>query len=113
MLVTLRSGGSQESRQAYECTNGSCRAVELELVEDGTNVLVLYATGIRNARLGDVTARADSIEVPVQYAGAQSEVAGLDQINLLLPATLAGRGTLRLDIAAAGRSANPVTLRFK
>lgn len=112
-LVTVRSDGLQESRLVYDCRDGLCRAVELELAADGTNVLVLYATGIRNAQLGDVTARADSIELPVQYAGAQDEEAGLDQVNLLIPATLAGRGTVRLEITVAGKSGNPVTLRFR
>jgi uncharacterized protein (TIGR03437 family) len=112
-LITARNDGSQESRLVYECRDGSCRAVELELAADGTNVLVLYATGIRNARLEDVTARADSTELPIQYAGAQREQAGVDQINLLVPATLAGHGTVRLEITAAGRPANPVTLRFR
>jgi uncharacterized protein (TIGR03437 family) len=113
VLVTVYEDRSQESRLVYDCGGGMCRAVELDLATGGTNVLVLYATGIRNARLEDVTARVGSIDLPVQYAGAQGDYGGLDQINLSLPAALAGRGAVTLEVAAAGKPANAVSLQFR
>jgi uncharacterized protein (TIGR03437 family) len=113
VLVTVHADGSQESRLAYECSGGTCRASELELPAETTNVLVLYATGVRNAKLEDVIARAANVDLPVQYAGAQPDYAGLDQINLLVPPSMAGRGTVTLEIAVGGKFANAVSLRFR
>jgi uncharacterized protein (TIGR03437 family) len=65
--------------------------------------LVLLGTGVRNrSSLKNVTALIDDTEVPVLYAGPQAELAGLDQINVKLPRTLAGRGTAHLQFAFDG-----------
>jgi uncharacterized protein (TIGR03437 family) len=112
-LVTVHADGSQDSQPVYECSGGSCRSVELQVIGGETNVLVLYASGIRNAPRESVTARAASIALPVEYIGPQGAFAGLDQINLAVPAELAGRGAVTLEISAAGKSANPVVLRFR
>ncbi|NDD63612.1 MAG: tandem-95 repeat protein, partial [Acidobacteria bacterium] len=65
--------------------------------------LVLYATGIRGE--GDQTkirVKIGGIEVPVQYAGSQGDYAGLDQVNVKLPAELIGRGELEMMISVEG-----------
>ncbi len=54
--------------------------------------LVLFGTGLRNTR-GAVTATIGTTAAPVAYAGAQGELAGLDQVNLgPLPETQTGNG---------------------
>ncbi|HMV83964.1 MAG TPA: hypothetical protein PKC13_01600 [Blastocatellia bacterium] len=49
----------------------------------------------------------------VSFAGAQNELAGLDQVNLLLPRELAGRGETDVMPTADGKAANPVKVRIK
>jgi hypothetical protein len=56
--------------------------------------LVLFGTGLRRrSALSTVTARlwlvdGTKVDLPVEYAGPQSEFAGLDQLNLKLPRTI-------------------------
>ena len=72
--------------------------------------LSLYGTGIRKRRdLAGVTATVGGLPVPVLYAGPQSDLPGLDQINLgPLPPALKGRGELPVVILIDGVEANTV-----
>jgi uncharacterized protein (TIGR03437 family) len=69
--------------------------------------LLLYGTGIGTA---SVTATIGGTNASVQYSGAQGTYPGLDQINLQIPAALAGAGKVTVSILAAGRASNPVYL---
>jgi uncharacterized protein (TIGR03437 family) len=69
--------------------------------------LVLYGTGLRHA--GAVAASVNGVTLPVAYFGAQSQYPGLDQINLEVPASLAGAGLVNLVITVDGQAANTVT----
>ncbi len=73
--------------------------------------LILYGTGFNSA--GMVTAAIGGAPAPVAYAGPQGTYPGLDQINIPLPANLAGRGKLEIVITAAGRPGNPVQVTFR
>ncbi|NOT61599.1 MAG: hypothetical protein HOP19_15385, partial [Acidobacteria bacterium] len=46
--------------------------------------------------------------VPVLFAGPQGGYAGLDQINVPIPATLRGAGEIDINLTVDGRAANPV-----
>jgi uncharacterized protein (TIGR03437 family) len=60
--------------------------------------LILYGTGIRHHSANPVRATINGVSVPVTYAGAQSTLPGLDQINLgPLPQILAGTGKASLS----------------
>lgn len=72
-------------------------------------ILVLFGTGLRHHQ-GRVSAQIGMIELPVLFAGAQGEFAGLDQINLALPRSLAGNGEVTLKLTVDGQSANPLRL---
>jgi uncharacterized protein (TIGR03437 family) len=77
-----------------------------------TVYLLLYGTGIRHYSATPNCTIAGS-PVGVAFAGAQSSFAGLDQVNLVLPMTLRGRGTVNLMLKVDGISANTVTLSFQ
>jgi uncharacterized protein (TIGR03437 family) len=49
----------------------------------------------------------------VAFAGAQSGSAGLDQVNVLLPAELKGAGRVELVVTADGVASNAVTVVFR
>ena len=53
------------------------------------------------------------IAVPVLYAGPQGQFAGVDQINVSLPRTLAGAGLAGITLTVDGHPANPVTLMIR
>jgi uncharacterized protein (TIGR03437 family) len=100
---------------AVVCSNGdmSCNAVPIN-VAGGNTYLVLYGTGIRNqASVSDVTVKVGSQTLPVSFAGATSGFAGLDQINVLLPASLAGSGNVNVTVTVNGIASNSVGIDIK
>jgi uncharacterized protein (TIGR03437 family) len=61
--------------------------------------LILFGTGWRYRRaLADVSATAGGVTTPVSFAGAQGDLVGLDQANLLLPHSLKGRGEIEVRL---------------
>ncbi|MGH9839126.1 MAG: hypothetical protein ACREEM_10110 [Blastocatellia bacterium] len=95
-------------------------------VDPGTrqrqNVLVLYATGIRNtpaANPTDGNGVAEAVTVKIQgvpcnvfFAGAAPGFAGLDQLNVFIPFELAGFGSVNISVTANGRTSNTVTMKM-
>jgi uncharacterized protein (TIGR03437 family) len=75
----------------------------------GTIILVLYGTGL-NAATATVTARAADVTAAVTYAGAQGQFAGLDQYNVEIPRSLAGRGDVTLSLLVNGIPVTAVRL---
>lgn len=74
----------------------------------------LYGTGIRNrAALGEEVATVGGERVEVLYAGPQGGFDGLDQVNVKIPRSLAGRGEVPVSVAVSGRVANFVTLSIR
>lgn len=76
--------------------------------------LVLYGTGIRfRNSLSQVTATVGGVSATVSYAGSQNGFVGLDQVNLLLPRTLIGRGLVDIALNIDGKTANTVRVSIK
>jgi uncharacterized protein (TIGR03437 family) len=86
------------------------------------NVLVLYATGIRNtpaANPGDGNGVAEAVTVKFQgvtgqvlFAGPAPGFEGLDQINVIIPTEMAGLGSVRIVVSTNNRTANTVTIKL-
>jgi uncharacterized protein (TIGR03437 family) len=87
-------------------------AVEIPRQSGDEIYLELYGTGFRRYS-GRVAATANGQAVPVPFAGAHSQFAGLDQVNIgPLPAGLAsGVATIRLEFD--GLPANDITVRLR
>jgi uncharacterized protein (TIGR03437 family) len=81
-------------------------AEAIEIGDDGTTI-VLYGTGLRHAK------KVASSVGEVEYAGAQSEFPGLDQVNLRLPVSLRGAGETTIVLSADGVAANAVVVRIR
>jgi uncharacterized protein (TIGR03437 family) len=81
-------------------------------VTAGQVFLTLFGTGIRN-HANAVTAIIGTTTVPVAYAGAQGKFVGEDQINIQLPASLAGAGLVNVTLNVDGQTANPVQIQIK
>ncbi len=85
--------------------------------ESDQTFLVLYGTGWR--KRSDVTnvrvnvQQVNGVQLPVLYAGPQGENVGLDQINVALPRTLAGKGEMYFRVIADARVANLFKLNFQ
>jgi uncharacterized protein (TIGR03437 family) len=73
--------------------------------------LALYGTAVRGT---DVWLRIGSLDVPVLYAGPQSQYPGLDQISSAeLPRSLAGAGQVNVVLQCDGVAANTVAIVFR
>jgi uncharacterized protein (TIGR03437 family) len=94
---------------------GSCVALPLDLGPTTDEVyLSLFGTGIRGrSSLGAVRVTAGGTPLEVLYAGPQGQYPGMDQLNVRLPGSLAGRGTLELQVTVDGRVSNVVTLTVR
>ncbi len=76
--------------------------------------LILFGTGIRGrSSLAKVTAQIGGEPVEILYAGPQGDFVGLDQVNLKLPRTLAGRGEIEIKLSTDGTNANPVRINIR
>jgi uncharacterized protein (TIGR03437 family) len=90
----------------------SCLSTPLPLGDTADTVYVaLYGTGIRGAR--SVQAYVAGQTVPVLYFGAQQQYAGLDQINISLPMSLAGTGEASVYLVVDGKTSNMVSLSIQ
>ncbi len=83
-------------------------------VRFGTEIyLVLYGTGLRAHTPAGVSVTVAGIPVEVLYAGAQGTFPALDQINVRIPLSLGGFGTVDIRLTVDGTTANVVTARFQ
>lgn len=117
VLLRTRADNSQVFETVAELDPATNRFVPrpLDFVNDTDRLtLVLFGTGIRGrASLNAVSFSFADVAVPVQFAGAQGDLVGLDQINMDLPRSLRGRGTVNLTGTVDGRTVNTVTVAFK
>ncbi len=73
------------------------------------NYLLLFGTGFSNE--ANLRVRIGNQEIAPLYAGTQGSFAGLDQINLMLPANMPG-GITDITLISNGRASNTVQLRM-
>jgi uncharacterized protein (TIGR03437 family) len=79
-----------------------------------TVFLVLYGTGIRHRNSqADVTVTVNGVAATVAYADDQHVYPALDQINVQLPRTLAGAGTVNIVVKVEDQTANTVTVTIQ
>jgi uncharacterized protein (TIGR03437 family) len=113
LAVKRGADGTQTVVYTAQCA-ATCSAAPLDLGAAGdTAALVLFGTGIRGADPASVTATVGGRGVSVLYSGTQQQYPGLDQVNLALPQSLAGSGTVTVQITAGGMAANAVTIAIR
>ena len=116
VALRVKSDGTQttEAISRFDQAQNRFVTVPISLGPEGEQVfLILFGTGIRGReRLADVSALIGGANVPVLFAEAQSDFAGLDQINVgPLPRALLGRGRInRVQFSKVGR--NPTNGRL-
>jgi uncharacterized protein (TIGR03437 family) len=115
--VTVGPDMTQTVQPVAQCgaPGGSCVASPINLGPSGTIVvLVVYGTGIRGrSSLAGVTATIGGVAGQVLYAGPQSQYAGLDQVNVIIPRTVAGSGEVDLALEVDGKPANTVRISIR
>jgi uncharacterized protein (TIGR03437 family) len=77
-------------------------------VSQGTPVMVLYGTGIRNrANLSNVMVSVGGLTLPALYAGPAAAFPAIDQVNVALPPSLGGSGTVFVTVSVSNTGSNP------
>jgi uncharacterized protein (TIGR03437 family) len=77
--------------------------------------LVMFGTGFRHySSLDGVRAEVGGVNAPIQYIGPQGEVAGLDEVKVLLPRAMAGASDgVYVSITVDGKPTPGLMLIFK
>ncbi len=90
-------------------------AIPIDLsATDEAVYLVIYGTGIRQrSSLNNVKVNIDGIELQPIFVGSQGTFVGLDQINVLLPTILKGRGEVVMSVTVDGKNTNAVKVNLK
>ena len=87
--------------------------VDLSSVDEEV-YLLLFGTGLRyRSSLGNVTVTIGGVPAQILYVGDQGNYPGLDQINVRLPKTLAGRGLVEIRLVVDQKPANAVRINFR
>jgi len=112
----LVTASNQRVNQAVATCNPpaarSCLAAPLSLGGSADTLYIeLYGTGIRGA--ASVQCFVAGQSVPVLYVGPVAAYAGLDQVNISIPKSLAGTGDARVYLVADGVASNPVGLEIQ
>lgn len=117
VLLRISSTGTQryESIVKFDSTQSRYVAAPITFGAASERVfLVLYGTGIRGrSALTGVSVKLDNLDGQVLYAGSTTGLAGVDQINVPLPATLAGRGEIPVTLTVDGKTTNAVRINVK
>jgi uncharacterized protein (TIGR03437 family) len=121
VLLRVKADGAQsyEPVALYDAAARRFIAAPIDLGLDSGNAgdqvfLILFGTGLRyRSALPAVIASIGGASAEVLYAGPQGAFAGLDQVNLRLPRSLAGRGEVELALTVDGREANRVKVQIK
>jgi len=112
--VVRAAGGVTTYEDIFQVSGGAVIARPIDLGPASDQVfLVLYGTGLRAAGTAGVTVTIGGISVPVSYAGPQGQVEGFDQVNVPVPRSLAGKGSVDVILKASGAAANTVKLTVK
>jgi uncharacterized protein (TIGR03437 family) len=112
--IRVSSTGTQTVEPAYAVNaQGSFSAAPINMGSATDQVyLAIYATGVQAAGMANVAVTVNGVSTQLFYAGSAG-FSGVDQINVLLPASLAGSGTVALQVTAAGIAANTVQIAIQ
>lgn len=115
-VITYERNGERNHEPAYLCEPDGLRPCPSRPIEldQGNTTLSLYGTGIRHrSSLENVQVRIGNVNVTVLYAGLAESYPWIDQVDVALPAELAGRSTQLVYLIVDGKTANPVQVVFR
>lgn len=117
VALRMKADGTQMFEPVARFDSGQNRfvPVPIDLGATGDQMfLILNGTGFRfRSSLSAVTATIGGMNVEVLYAGPVDGFVGLDQANLRIPRSLAGRGVVEVVMIIDGKIANTITVQIK
>lgn len=117
VALRIGEGGEEvyETVAVFDASQNRFVAQPIDLGPETEQVfLLLFGTGFRQrSALSAATCRIGGGDAEVLYAGPQSDFVGLDQANVRLPRSLAGRGEVEVACSIDGKAANAVRVQIK
>jgi uncharacterized protein (TIGR03437 family) len=115
VVLRVAANGTQTYESLAQLSGSTYVTTPIDLGASTDQVYFIgFGTGFRNnSGLPGVTATIGGTSAPVSYAGAQGSLTGLDQVNVLIPRSLAGRGEAAVALTVDGKVANHVTINVK
>ena len=114
IFLRVAPDGTQTASFGFECTATSCSPAPIDLGQGGEFFLELFGTGFRGrSALSAVSCTIGSVNANVSFAGATPEFLGEDQLNLQIPSSLRGRGTVPVVCSVDGQNTNSVNINLK
>ena len=117
LALRVHTDGSRsyEPIAQFDAAQNKFIARPLDLGPEGEQVyLMLFGTGIRHrSSLSPVITTIGGAYAEVSFAGAQGAFVGVDQVNVLVPRTLAGRGEVEVLLTVDAQMANAVGILIK
>lgn len=117
LVQRVKADGSQVYEQVTQFDAAQNKFVALPIDVSKPNeqpYLLLYGTGWRaRSALANVQVTIGGVACDVLYAGAQGAYVGLDQLNVKLPPSLAGRQEVEVLVIVDGKPANSVRVHLK
>jgi uncharacterized protein (TIGR03437 family) len=117
VVLRQRGDGSQvfEPVARFDPAQNQFVAVPIDLGPETDQVfLAPFGTGFRNrSALSAVSATVGGAPMQVGFAGPQGQLLGLDQANIRLARTLAGRGEVDVLLTVDGKPTNPVRVTLR
>lgn len=117
VLLRVKADGTQSYEAVSQFDSTLNRFVASPIDFGGSTdqlYLVAFGTGIRNrSSMSMVVSTIGGTDASVIFAGAQGTYDGLDQVNIALPRSLAGRGDVDVTLSVDGSNANPVSIKIK
>ena len=114
-VLHIKPNGDRSFEQTALYLTVENKYVARELILEADDLfLEIYGTGIRNrSGLAQVTAKIGEVNAEVLYAGAHCCFVGVDQINVKISKTLAGRGEVDIVLTIDGKETNSLRLNVK
>ncbi len=106
LLIDAKGNQTILNLATYNSASGQFQAAPIPLA--ATSYAILYGTGFGNGLNTQFSASIGGIAVTPVFAGPQGTFAGLDQMNIPIPASLAGAGDVAITLTAAGSVSNTV-----
>ena len=117
VVLRVKADGTQTVEPAlqYNASTSRFEATPISVSDASDQVyLIAFGTGFRNrTALSAVSATVGGVGAKVGYAGAQGTLVGLDQVNILIPATLAGKGDVSVALSVDGKMSNTVAIKIR
>lgn len=113
--VMAAGGQTYEPVAAFSPESNRFEPLPLDVSAGDQQVfLALFGAGWqRRSSLENVVVYVGGIRVEPTYAGSQPDLSGIDQLNIPIPRSLAGRGDVDVLVTVDGKHANPVMVRIK